>query len=193
MNNPSVIYNKPYVDKIVAKPWRYEQAPLQVDIMYDHFKPQSVIDIGAANGLHTSAFWNKGCFTMAIEGTEYFEKYLEVNANQFRIHDLRAPLRLRKTFDLLHSAEVLEHIEKEYVDVVLDSICSLSDTLFVTASPEKGGVAHVNPQPKEYWIDKFTEHGFIYQKRETEDIVSKFKRLPHAGWYVVHSGIYRRK
>ncbi len=193
MKEPSIIYNEAYVSKIVKKSWRYIQAPLQVNIMVDHFDPYSVIDIGAANGLHTNAFISRGCATMAIEGTEYFEVYLKENSTQYRIHDLREPLRLCKMYDLLHSAEVLEHIEEEYVDVVLKSICMHSDTLFITASPEKGGVAHVNPQPKEYWIERFSDHGFKYCKEETERIASEFTKLDNAGWYVIHSGIYRRR
>lgn len=189
----SDFYDMKYVEKIINKEWRYNLAPIQVKILYDFFQPKSILDIGAANGLHTKEFKKFGCYTFGIEGTKHFGPFLKRNANDYLIQDIRESFDLGKIFDLVFSVEVLEHIEEKHTDIVLDNICKHGDILFITANPSCGGKGHYNPQPKQYWIKKFNEKGFRFCENETKKLSEMFKILTDAAWYRDHSGIYSRR
>lgn len=193
MYNLEKKYDEDYVNMTVAKKWRYEYTPRIVKIMYDFFKPSTVLDIGAANGLHTLAFRTHGCSTFGIEGTQHYTRYLDINSDEHLIQDIRKPFDLHRKFDLVHCVEVLEHIEETYVNTTVTNICKHGDTLFITANPTLGGIGHVNAKPKIYWIRTFANHGFEYCEEETNEISKQFIRVPAAGWYAEYSGIYRRK
>lgn len=186
-------YGKKYVDKIVSKGWREEQMPLAVDVLYEYFKPKSVVDVGAANGLHCKRFEELGVETFGIEGTPYFSSYLQENCQNFIIQDLRQPFTIERQFDLVYSVEVFEHIEPEKVDVLLDNIVRLGNTFFITASPETGGHGHYNPQPKEYWINKLQAKGLIFQKNKTLEIANMFRKVKVPGWYHLYSMVFEKK
>ena len=42
------IYGQDYCKRINAKLWRYKTIPIAMKILYNHFKPISVIDIGVS-------------------------------------------------------------------------------------------------------------------------------------------------
>jgi len=172
MRKLNKVYNKKYVEKIVAKKWRYKDIPLLVDTVYKHFKFKSMIDFGCANGIHVKEFMKRGIDTFGIEGTKDFSKEIEKNyGGDYLIHDLRKPLDLDRNFDLGMSLEVLEHIEEEYADIAVQNICNHSNILCITASNIPKSGVHVNPQPKKYWIKKFESvKSFKFMKKETREM-----------------------
>jgi 2-polyprenyl-3-methyl-5-hydroxy-6-metoxy-1,4-benzoquinol methylase len=193
MNNLSELYSKQYVNNIVSKEWRYQDSDKKIQLLYNHFKPTSVMDIGAANGVHTNSWRKLGCTTYGVEGTVHFEQYLKTNVDEYIIQDIRQPFYVGKKFDLVISVEVLEHIEKEYIDITINNICAHGDVLFITANPSEGGHSHVNPQPKEYWIDLFTSRGYTYEEEETKIFSDIYRKEIGTGWYSEYSMIFRNK
>jgi len=74
-------------------------------------------------------------------------------------------------FDLVLCLETLEHIPKESEDKAVELISKLGDILLISAAPpNQGGTHHVNEQPKEHWINQFTERGFEFRKQLTEQV-----------------------
>ncbi|MHA2022483.1 MAG: hypothetical protein ACTSWQ_02365, partial [Candidatus Thorarchaeota archaeon] len=76
--NTAELYNGKYCARIDAKEWRFKVTPQTVKIIYDHFKPESVIDVGCANGIHLKVFKDLGVRRLlGIEGTPSWAPYIE--------------------------------------------------------------------------------------------------------------------
>lgn len=115
-----------------------------------------------------------GCGTMPYKdafkkmGYEYFGIDGNLDAKPDKVVDLRKPIDVGK-FDLVFSIEVAEHIEPQYADILADNLANSSKKWIVmtTCPPDRHNVkseyvklAHVNEQPKSYWIKKLEERGF---------------------------------
>lgn len=79
-----------------------------------------------------------------------------------------------ESVDLVHSAQVLEHIPDEYTDAILDELVRITkkggkwficlDAIRQGETKEMymGDPTHVNIQPTVYWARKFTERGLLF-------------------------------
>lgn len=193
MFNTNERYDSKYVERIIAKKWRYLEIPKQVAILYNFFNPKSVLDMGAANGIHTRTFKDFGCYAYGIEGTKHFEKYLKENASDYLIKDIRIEFDLGRKFDLVYCIGVLEHLEEEFASAVIKNIVRHGDAFFIAASPKKSGYHHVNYQPKKYWIDKFLVNtNLIYCEEEVEELQRLFTRKRCLRWLRNSTKIFRK-
>jgi hypothetical protein len=61
--------------------------------------------------------------------------------------------------DVALSFEVAEHIDPEYASMLVANLTRRLPTrvIMTAAPPGQGGIAHVNCQPKQYWIDLLKE------------------------------------
>jgi len=74
----------------------------------------------------------------------------------------------QKKYDLIWSSEFIEHVEQKYEDNFLATFQHASKFIMITfAIPGQGGHHHVNLQYAEYWIEKFKNIGFKYEKELT--------------------------
>ncbi len=79
-----------------------------------------------------------------------------------------------ESVDLLHTAQVLEHIPDEYTDAILDEFVRITKKggrIFVCLDAIKAGQTkemymgdptHVNIQPTLYWTRKFAKRGLLF-------------------------------
>jgi hypothetical protein len=75
-----------------------------------------------------------------------------------------------KSRDVAISFEVAEHLPEAYADRFVNLMCLGSDNVVVSAAtPGQGGLDHVNEQPHEYWISKFSQRGYGYDERLSLD------------------------
>lgn len=155
-------YSKKFFAQRKSLAWRI---PIVCDAIIDILKPKSIIDVGCGNGDLVKGFIIRNIQTFGIEGTVNALSDTE-DFDRIWIYDLRKdkieyPFTFRK-FDLVICFEVAEHIESEYTDIFIDTLCSLSDRiLFSAAGPGQGGIHHHNCQDKRYWIEKFVAKGYI--------------------------------
>lgn len=126
------------------------------------FEFDSLVDVGCGTG-----HFLKWCFDNGI--SDYFgiegSKYAANNplVPKVVLADLRFPFTHYKHFDLAISIEVAEHLEEEYADTFVNTLCGLSNTVVLTAAvPGQGGHWHMNERPKEYWVEKFLDHNYFY-------------------------------
>lgn len=122
----------------------------------------SVLDVGCGQGGWLRTWSDSGVKTVVgIDGPHVSTDHILIEKSEFLAHDLRQPLDLGKTFDLVQCLEVAEHIDKEYSGMVVDSLIRHGDfILFSAAYPGDGGVDHINEQPYEFWRDLFAERGY---------------------------------
>lgn len=188
------IYGAKYCKRIDEKLWRYETIPNAMKVLYEHFSPESVIDLGCANGVHLKAFRDLGVeVTFGIEGTDHWSGYLSESKVKHTIMDLRIPITHPfKQFDLVLSLEVLEHLEEKYAIQAVVNILSFGKVFCISACPIGGGHYHVNPQPRQYWVDIFESLGAKYQKKESEYLQNQFKQVHCSGWFKESLKIFRK-
>lgn len=124
---------------------------------------RSVLDVGCGIGTWLSAFAEHGVGDLLGVDGEYVDRsQLLVPAEWFAAHDLSVPLALGRTFDLVTSLEVAEHLESSTAGTFVGSLCAHASeaVLFSAAAPGQGGRHHVNEQWPSYWVRLFSAHGF---------------------------------
>jgi len=125
--------------------------------------PNSIIDFGCGTGtwLAAAKAINRNIEVVGIDGDYVNRDMLMIDESSFIPFDLTKFIDLERKFDLAISLEVAEHIDEEYADSFIDNICRHSDkVLFSAAHVGQGGDGHVNEQPMEYWINKFSNRGY---------------------------------
>lgn len=146
---------------------RYERtkiaAEIIVPIIIDLFNPSSVIDYGCANGIWLSEFIASGISEIiGIDGHMVNRELLKIPEDSFLLHDLEKPFQPQHKYDVAISLEVAEHLDISKSDIYINSLTNSSDIIiFSAAIPYQGGTNHKNEQWPEYWIRKFSEHGFF--------------------------------
>ena len=142
---------------------------------------RTAYDFGCGSGIYTEALIKTGVETLGLDvnDTLAIEQYHTARRNMIfvdlSLRGVKEDFNLSRR-ELVVSIEVAEHIEKSNVDIFFGNIIDLADRwIFLTASPEVGQY-HVNPQPRDYWIEKveqFKKHE--YEKTLSENFMKYFK------------------
>lgn len=128
-------------------------ASVVVPVLMDLLQPESVLDAGCGRGEWLDAF---GLDDMV--GVDIFAPEGEGIVQ----HDLTKPLDLGRSFDLVLSLEVGEHLPEEAADTYVGSlVCHGDAVVFSAAVPGQEGKGHINCQSHEYWREKFSQRGFL--------------------------------
>lgn len=155
--------------------WRI---PIVCNAIIKAINPKSVLDLGCGRGDYVSGFIKEGIDAYGIEGSKYCVPELICSKDKVEIFDLRVPISFKRRYDLVMCLEVVEHIEDEFVDILINNFKSASDKVLISAAPPgQGGVCHVNCQPKEYWIEKMESIGYIQDTEICDRIKSLFTNL----------------
>ena len=123
----------------------------------------SVLDIGCAKGTWLSAWREAGVQNiLGVDGGYVDTEKLVIPRECFVAADLAQPIDLHRTFALVQTLEVAEHIPADAAEVFVDNLVRHSQgiILFSAAPPGQGGEFHVNEQPYDYWRAKFRARGF---------------------------------
>ena len=135
-----------------------------------YFKPLFAADLGCGPGHYCKIFKAFGWPNVhGYEGTP--DIYQCCNAyNDIMEKDLTEELSLPYDYDFVLCLEVGEHIPKEFEQIFLDNVCSLTkkDLVLSWAVPGQGGTAHVNEQPNEYIIAQCEQRNLKLQEKLTK-------------------------
>ena len=158
-------------------------------ILLAEIKIGSLLDIGAGHGAWAAEWLAAGVKdVLAVDGDYVRPDQLAVNKKNFRAHDLATPLDLKKSFDLVQTLEVAEHLPHDKADLFVDNLVRHGDViLFSAAVPHQGGEHHVNEQPPEYWRQKFMGRGYAVFDFLRPRLAGHGEVMP---WYRFNSYIY---
>jgi SAM-dependent methyltransferase len=122
----------------------------------------SVLDVGCGVGAWVRAWRDNGLEDcIGVDGDNVSESQLLVRPDRFVRRDLSKAFRLDRTFDLVCTFEVAEHIPPVFADEFVDNVVAHGDVVaFSAATPGQGGEFHVNEQPYDYWRAKFNARGY---------------------------------
>lgn len=134
-----------------------------VPVLIDLVGPRSVVDVGCGVGTWLSAFAESGVTDVCgVDGDWVDPALLEIPRSAFVGADLTRPLALGRSFDLVLSLEVAEHLPASAAETFVDSLSQLGPIVaFSAAVPQQGGLDHVNEQWPEYWADRFQARGYV--------------------------------
>ena len=167
-------------------------AEIMLPILIDNIKFDSVIDIGCGRGAWLSVFKDVGIDDIyGVDGSYVSVDNLLVGRTEFLSHDLSTTIQLNRSFELVVSLEVAEHITESSSDIFVDNLVKLGDViLFSAAMVGQGGEFHVNEQPSVYWKNKFESQGYVCYDFLRRKILNEKKVMP---WYRYNTFLYANK
>jgi SAM-dependent methyltransferase len=140
----------------------YRSAERIIEILFRHYTPESVLDVGCGLGTWLKAMQAHGVADVAgIEGDWLAPARLQVDANLVSRRDLEQPFDLGRRFDLVVSLEVAEHLSEAAAPTFVESLVRHAPViLFSAALPFQGGHHHVNEKFPPYWAEHFARHEY---------------------------------
>lgn len=185
-NNP---YNKEFWD--LHENWDYESFARVLNL---HFNPSSVLDVGCGSGTILSAFNRVNC-NLRLLGIENSPDALslaqkrglevkQLNVVRCSKRDLYKLCEQLGSFELTLCLEVAEHLPFWQANKLLKILIGTSNTVvFSAAPPGQGGTLHLNEQPPEYWIHKFSVLKYSFDSESSAEIRKELQGLNIPSWY----------
>jgi len=163
----------------------------------EHFRPTSVIDFGCGVGSYLEGIRYSG--VKKIKGLElnydaaqqFMPKKIAYGISKGDITSVQD----YGIFDIAMSVEAAEHINPEGSEAFIENLTnSARKFIFLTAAPPgQRGTGHINCRPKEFWISKIEDNGFLFLETETRDTANRWRRLGCAGYVVRNLMIFGRR
>ena len=152
----------------------------------ERFAISSVLDLGSGIGYSADFFHRKGLRTVAVDG---LSDNVKMALYPTVCHDLtKGPVLT--SVDLVHCHEVVEHIDKRFLENLLLSLCCGRIILMTHALPGQGGHHHVNEKPDRYWAEHLARRGYNLLAEDTKRIraiaKSEGAAYMHASGLVFH-------
>jgi len=125
-------------------------------------QPKSVVDVGCGLGMWASAFKELGVETVhGMDGPDVPLDQLMIPADDFVAIDLTRSVSVERTYDLVVSLEVGEHLPASSAAGFVRTLTELGPVvLFSGAVPLQRGAHHVNEQWPDYWARLFERFGY---------------------------------
>lgn len=129
----------------------------------------TMLDVGCGLGYVMQYFHDQGIDATGVDGSP------SALANSLMprhttLHDYTHGQWIpERKYDMIWSSEFLEHVEEAFVPHFMATFQAAEKYVFVTfAVPGQKGHHHVNLQYADYWIEKFSAVGFVYDEALTE-------------------------
>ena len=200
----SEIYNEEYYHSGCG-PIPYEEPEhwneffgIIADRIVSDLHPKTVLDAGCAMGYLVAALRDRGVEAYGLDISEYAISMVRDDIKPYcMVGSLteKIPEEMPRRFDLVVTIEVLEHLYEEDGRKAIANLCTLSDTILFSSTPDDYEErTHVNVQQREYWAICFWQNGFTdnleyrpnyitkyavcYCKGsyDTEDLIKKYER-----------------
>jgi hypothetical protein len=124
-------------------------------------QPTTVLDAGCAMGMLVECLRKRGVEAFGVDISPYAIENVHPDIHPYCwIGSVSDPFP--RTYDLIVSIEVLEHLPKAEAEKAITNFCEHSeDVLFSSTPVDYKEATHVNVQPPEYWGELFARRGFF--------------------------------
>jgi SAM-dependent methyltransferase len=132
-------------------------------VLTEQLEIGSVLDVGCGQGAWLSVWEELGVDDcVGVDGPYVDQKSLLVDERRFVGHDLTTSLDLGRSFDLVQSLEVAEHLPASRARQFVRSLTRHGSVVLFSAAPKgQGGDHHINEQSYDYWRRLFEEFDFL--------------------------------
>jgi glycosyltransferase involved in cell wall biosynthesis/SAM-dependent methyltransferase len=122
--------------------------------------PQSVLDAGCAMGLLVESLRKRGVEAYGIDISEFAISQVHEDIKEFCWSGSVAE-PFPKTYDLIVTMEVLEHMPPEEAERAIANFCKHAKRVLFSSTPfDFREPTHFNVHPTEEWAEMFAQHGF---------------------------------
>jgi cyclopropane fatty-acyl-phospholipid synthase-like methyltransferase len=161
-------------------------AIIMAQSIVERFQPKSVIDVGCGTGALLEIFRQLGCQVNGLEYSEAGIAYCEkrgLAVRKFNIVNDR--ISEPESYDVAVSFEVAEHLPVWSANKYIRLLCELAPHVVMSAAtPGSGdGHGHINEQHHSYWIKKFAENGYLFDRQLSDRLSSEWRQAGAAYWY----------
>lgn len=138
--------------------------------------PGSVIDIGCATGVWLEQFKRYSPNEVKIHGVDgdwVREHRHYIDDKEITYYDFESDTEfpIHGKYDLAVCLEMAEHLSAEKADKLIDILINLSDVIyFSAATPNSGGMHHVNERWQSYWWMKFRKRNYVLVDRIRHEV-----------------------
>lgn len=123
--------------------------------------PETVLDVGASNGMLVQAFAELGIDARGFDLSESAVASADESVRD-RLWVGSATEPIEGTYDLITCIEVLEHLSPLDAETAIDNMCAASDRLVITSTPaDFREPTHINVHPTADWVAAFASRGFF--------------------------------
>jgi len=155
-------------------------------------KPDSLIDVGCAEGVHVAWAKANGIEAMGIDLAVPEGDPALVRA------DLCRPIDVGARFDWVLCWEVAEHLPAEaavtLVDTLVRHMRPTGRILFTAAGPGQRGPGHVHCAEPWFWQDLFRSHGLTFAEALTATLRKRWATCsPLTPWYAKNAMLFWRQ
>jgi len=181
------VYDPAYYQYINTGSTRSAEALLPIVARY--FTVRSVADFGAGQGAWLAVWQRLGVSDIsALDGSYVDKASLLIPRDKFVSADLGQQVRLGRTFDLVQSLEVAEHLPTSAAETFVDNLVAHSAVvLFSAAAPGQGGEHHLNEQPYSYWRRLFSARNYVMLDLIRPSVEDSTRVEP---WYRYNTFVY---
>lgn len=149
------------------------------------YNPKTVLDAGCALGYLVAALRDRNVEAYGIDISSFAidnvrEDIRDYCKQQSITEDL--PKDFPNRFDLVITIEVLEHLFPEDAELAIKKLCSYSDTIIFSSTPDDiEDPTHVNVQRIEYWSRLFAKNKFFRNLVVKTDFISPWCSVYETG------------
>lgn len=151
------------------------------DRLIEMFDPKTVLDAGCATGYLVEALRKKGVDAYGIDISAYAINMADDSIKPYvAVHSIteKLPKGFPDKFDVITTIEVLEHLFPEDGKKAIANLCSYSDTIIFTSTPDDvEDRTHCNVQLQEYWCKEFAANSFYHDLLQPMDFICPWAML----------------
>jgi len=146
---------------------RYVDYICEYGQMFLNREVRSILEMGCGGGWFTEEFKKRGIDIVAVEGSLVgYQKTINRGVPKEKVirHDLRLPIDLGRTFDMVVCTEVAEHIEPPFSSQLISNIVKHSQLVWFSFedpyATDQAYYVHPNEQPEKFWKNIYEFFGY---------------------------------
>ncbi|HJW89634.1 MAG TPA: class I SAM-dependent methyltransferase [Anaerolineales bacterium] len=165
-DRPSRLYDAYYFAHGCGEPYQRSEIWLTLfnsfaERIQRDINPASVLDAGCAMGFLVETLRQRGVEAWGVDISAYAIGQLAPQIQPYCwLGSVTEPFP--RTYDLIVSIEVLEHLSPQQAEQAVENLCRHSEDILFSSTPfDYKEVSHFNVQPPEYWAELFARLNFF--------------------------------